>query len=192
MIRYIIRRLISVIPTLLGVTFVVFMFQRLIPGDPAVAMLGEHATEENVERIREQFGLESPGIPGPGSTDQRRFHRISSIPNISAILGRLVRPGSGQFHPPPHPGGRNPGACAFQPPWSWHCLPCLIAIIIGIPVGIISAARRNSVLDGTTMVGSLVGVSMPIFWLGIMVIMLFAVTLQVAASRRPPDLRYRD
>ena len=53
-----------------------------------------------------------------------------------------------------------------------------VAIIIGVPVGIISAARRNSVLDSTTMVGSLIGVSMPIFWLGIMLIMLFAVTLQ--------------
>jgi len=49
-----------VIPTLIGVTFVIFMFQRLIPGDPAVAMLGEHATQENVERIREQFGLNRP------------------------------------------------------------------------------------------------------------------------------------
>jgi len=58
--KYIIRRLISILPTLIGVTFVIFMFQRLIPGDPAVAMLGEHATQENVERIREQFGLNRP------------------------------------------------------------------------------------------------------------------------------------
>ena len=58
--RYIIRRIFSVIPTLIGVTFVIFMFQRLIPGDPAVAMLGEHATEESIERLREQFGLNRP------------------------------------------------------------------------------------------------------------------------------------
>ena len=58
--RYILRRLISVIPTLIGVTLVIFMFQRLIPGDPAVAMLGEHAAKENVERIREQLGLNRP------------------------------------------------------------------------------------------------------------------------------------
>ena len=58
--RYIIRRIISVIPTLIGVTFVIFMFQRLIPGDPAVAMLGEHATDESIARIREQFGLNRP------------------------------------------------------------------------------------------------------------------------------------
>ncbi|MBN2149191.1 MAG: hypothetical protein JW726_17525, partial [Anaerolineales bacterium] len=60
MTRYLIRRLISVLPTLIGVTFVIFMFQRLIPGDPAVAMLGEHAAAENVARIREQLGLNRP------------------------------------------------------------------------------------------------------------------------------------
>jgi ABC-type dipeptide/oligopeptide/nickel transport system permease component len=58
--RYILRRIITVIPTIIGITFVIFMFQRLIPGDPAVAMLGEHATEESVQRIREQFGLNRP------------------------------------------------------------------------------------------------------------------------------------
>ncbi len=58
--KYIIRRLLSVIPTLIGVTLIIFLFQRIIPGDPAVAMLGEHATEENVARIREQFGLDRP------------------------------------------------------------------------------------------------------------------------------------
>ena len=55
--KYILKRLITVIPTLIGVTLIIFLFQRLIPGDPAVAMLGEHASEENVARIREQFGL---------------------------------------------------------------------------------------------------------------------------------------
>src|SRR6056297_1887631 len=60
--RYILRRLLSVIPTLIGVTLIIFLFQRLIPGDPAVAMLGEHATEENVARIREQFGLNRPAF----------------------------------------------------------------------------------------------------------------------------------
>ncbi|MEN6579809.1 MAG: peptide ABC transporter permease, partial [Anaerolineaceae bacterium] len=56
------RRLVSVIPTLIGVTLVIFLFQRLIPGDPAVAMLGEHASEENVTRIREQLGLDRPAF----------------------------------------------------------------------------------------------------------------------------------
>ena len=60
--RYIIRRLLSVIPTLIGVTLIIFLFQRIVPGDPAVAMLGEHATEENVARLREQFGLDRPAF----------------------------------------------------------------------------------------------------------------------------------
>lgn len=60
--RYILRRLLSVVPTLIGVTLIIFLFQRLIPGDPAVAMLGERATEENIARIREQFGLDRPSF----------------------------------------------------------------------------------------------------------------------------------
>ena len=60
--KYILRRLISVIPTLIGVTLVIFLFQRLIPGDPAVAMLGEHASEDNVARIRQQLGLDRPAF----------------------------------------------------------------------------------------------------------------------------------
>ncbi|NIN65268.1 MAG: hypothetical protein GTO63_11340, partial [Anaerolineae bacterium] len=57
MTSYIIRRLLSLIPTLLGVSIIVFLFLRMIPGDPALALAGEHATEENVQRIREEFGL---------------------------------------------------------------------------------------------------------------------------------------
>ncbi|MBN1660321.1 MAG: ABC transporter permease, partial [Anaerolineae bacterium] len=60
MTRYVVRRLVTLLPTLLGVTIVIFLFLRLIPGDPAVAMLGEHAATENVERIREQLGLNRP------------------------------------------------------------------------------------------------------------------------------------
>jgi peptide/nickel transport system permease protein len=68
-----------------------------------------------------------------------------------------------------------------------------IAIIVGVPVGIISAARRNSILDSTTMVGSLIGVSVPIFWLGVMLIMLFAVTLQwlPAGGRLDPGVELK-
>ncbi len=174
--RYIIRRLISVLPTLIGVTFVIFMFQRLIPGDPAIAMLGEHATQENVERIREQFGLNRPlfldrealvrgDLPGFFNSQYIRY------------LGRLVRFDLGNsIH------RRIPVAetlmLRFPATVELAFLSMLIAIIIGLPVGIASAARRNSVIDGVTMIGSLVGVSMPIFWLGLMEIMLFAVFLK--------------
>ncbi|MFH1905775.1 MAG: ABC transporter permease [Chloroflexota bacterium] len=174
--RYIIRRLISVLPTLIGVTFVIFMFQRLIPGDPAVAMLGEHATQENVERIREQFGLNRPLFLDREALVQGDLPGFFNSQYIR-YLGRLVRFDLGNsIH------RRIPVAetlmLRFPATVELAFLSMLIAIIIGLPVGIASAARRNSVIDGVTMIGSLVGVSMPIFWLGLMEIMLFAVFLK--------------
>jgi peptide/nickel transport system permease protein len=174
--RYIIRRLISVIPTLIGVTFVIFMFQRLIPGDPAVAMLGEHAAEENVARIREQLGLNRPlfldrealaegDIAGFFDSQYFRF------------LGRLARLDLGDSIHRRIPVAETL-ALRFPATVELALLSMLIAIVVGLPVGIASAARRNSLLDGVSMVGSLIGVSMPIFWLGLMLIMLFAVFLQ--------------
>lgn len=175
MIRYTIRRLITVIPTLIGVTFVIFIFQRLIPGDPAVAMLGEHATQENVERIREQFGLNRPVFLDRealakgdirGFIDTQYFRYMGRI--LVLDLGTSIH-------------RRIPVAATlaerFPATVELALLAMLIATTIGVPVGIISAARRGSFLDGVTMIGSLVGVSMPIFWLGLMLIMLFGVEL---------------
>jgi len=164
------------LPTLIGVTFVIFMFQRLIPGDPAVAMLGEHATQENVERIREQFGLNRPLFLDREALVQGDLPGFFNSQYIR-YLGRLVRFDLGNsIH------RRIPVAetlmLRFPATVELAFLSMLIAIIIGLPVGIASAARRNSVIDGVTMIGSLVGVSMPIFWLGLMEIMLFAVFLK--------------
>ncbi len=174
--RYIIRRLISVIPTLIGVTFVIFMFQRLIPGDPAVAMLGEHATDENVERIREQFGLNRPLFLDREALAEGDLEGFFDSQYIRYMKRLLVLDMGDSIH------RRIPVAetlgIRFPATLELALLSMFIAIIIGIPVGIISAARRNSAIDGVSMVGSLVGVSMPIFWLGLMLIMLFAVYLQ--------------
>ena len=176
MVRYVLRRLIYVIPTILGVTIVVFMFLRLIPGDPAVAMLGEHATEENVNRIREQFGFNRPVFFDREALKQGDFKGFINT-QYFIYLGNLLRGDLGiSIH------RRIPIAETlaqrFPATVELAFFSMFIAIIIGVPVGIISAARRNSILDSTTMVGSLVGVSMPIFWLGVMLIMLFAVILQ--------------
>ncbi len=174
--RYIIRRFISVLPTLIGVTFVIFMFQRLIPGDPAVAMLGEHATEENVQRIREQFGLNRPVFLDREALAQGDLAGFFDSQYIR-YLGRLLRLDLGDsIH------RRIPVAetlmIRFPATIELALLSMILAVLIGIPVGIASAARRNSMLDSVSMIGSLVGVSMPIFWLGLMEIMLFAVILQ--------------
>lgn len=176
MIRYIFRRILSVIPTLIGVTFVIFMFQRLIPGDPAVAMLGEHATDESIERIREQFGLNRPLFldrEALGNGDVAGFFDSQYI----RYMGRLSRLDLGDsIH------RRIPVMetlmLRFPATVELSLLSMTLAVIVGIPVGIVSASRRNSTIDSISMVGSLIGVSMPIFWLGLMEIMLFAVFLQ--------------
>lgn len=173
--RYILRRLISVLPTLIGVTLVIFLFQRLIPGDPAVAMLGEHATQENVERIREQFGLNRPAFldrEALANGDLAGFFDSQYVRYIDRLLHLDL---GNSIH------RRIPVAETlserFPATFELAMLSLFIALLIGIPIGIASAARRNSALDGVTMVGSLIGVSMPIFWLGIMEIMLFSVIL---------------
>lgn len=176
MTRYIIRRLISLIPTLIGITFVVFMFQRMIPGDPAVAMLGEHATEENVARVREQFGLNRPAFldrEALANGDLKGFFDSQYF----RYLGRLFKLDLGDSIHRRVPVAETL-ALRFPATIELAMLALLLSMIIGVPVGIISASRRNSLLDGVTMIGSLVGVSMPIFWLGLMEIMLFAVFLK--------------
>ncbi len=176
MTRYIIRRIISVIPTLIGVTFVIFMFQRLIPGDPAIAMLGEHATDESIERIREQFGLNRPLFLDREALADGDIDGFFDSQYIN-YMGRLIRLDLGEsIH------RRIPVLetlkLRFPATVELSLLSMILAVVVGIPVGIVSASRRNSLIDSVSMVGSLIGVSMPIFWLGLMEIMLFAVILQ--------------
>lgn len=191
MVRYILRRIISLIPTILGVTVVVFMFLRLIPGDPAIAMLGEHASEENVTRIREQFGLNRPVFFDREALKNGDFKGFFNT-QYFIYLGKLLQ---GDFGTSIH--RRIPIAETlkdrFPATIELAFFSMFIAILVGVPVGIISAARRNSILDNTTMVGSLIGVSVPIFWLGVMLIMLFAVILQwlPAGGRLDPDVELK-
>lgn len=152
------------------------MFQRLIPGDPAVAMLGEHAAQENVERIREQLGLNRPVFLDREALNEGDFAGFVDSQFIRYI-GRLVQGDLGNSIHRRIPVAETL-ALRFPATVELALLSMLVAVTIGIPVGIASAARRNSILDSVTMVGSLVGVSMPIFWLGLMEIMLFAVFLQ--------------
>ncbi len=188
MARYVFRRLVSVIPTLIGVTFVIFMFQRLIPGDPAIAMLGEHATDESIERIREQFGLNRPIFldrEALAAGDIDGFFDSQYI----RYMGRL-----GRFDLGDSIHRRIPVMetllLRFPATVELSLLSMIIAVAVGIPVGIISASRRNSIIDSVSMVGSLIGVSMPIFWLGLMEIMLFAVILKWLPAGC--EIKYRD
>lgn len=160
MYRYIARRLLAVIPTLIGVTLVVFLFLRLIPGDPATAILRENATAEQVAALNERLGVNKP------------LHE-----QYLAYMSRLLRGdlGEGFFT-------RLPVAAELQRKFpataELGLTAVFLATLLGIVLGIIAAIRRGSVFDYGTMMLSLVGVSMPIFWLGLMLIYLFAVDLR--------------
>ena len=173
--RYVVRRLIELPITLLGITIVVFLLLRLIPGDPAIAMLGEHAAAENVERIRERLGLNRPLFLDREALEEGNVEGFVDSQYLRYI-GRVLQGDLGDSIHRRIPIGdelkqRFPATAELA------LASMLIAIVIGVPVGIISAARRNSALDLTAMFGALIGVSMPIFWLGLMEIMLFAVIL---------------
>lgn len=173
MIQYIVRRLISMIPTLFGVSVVVFLFIHLIPGDPASAMLRENAPAEVAERIRESLGLNRP-----------------LYEQYAIYLGKVLRGDLGRSLVTNNPvtddlANRLPATAELS------ILAMLIAILVGVPAGIISAVRRNSIIDTVSMLLSLTGVSMPIFWLGLMAIFLFAVELHWVPSgtRIGPDVQ---
>ena len=197
MTRHIVNHLLSLIPTLLGVTILVFLFIHLIPGDPAIFMLGEHAAVENVERIREQLGLNkslflnlnavalvfrgeiSVGEGFKGFFDSQYF----------GFLGRLLQGDLGKsVHE--HTPIADLLKLKFPATVELSLLAMVFALTVGIPAGIISATRRNSVFDNMSMIGALVGVSMPIFWLGLMLIYFFGVKLGLMPTygRFPVDL----
>jgi peptide/nickel transport system permease protein len=161
MLRYIIRRILTLIPVLLGVSILVFGFLRLIPGDPAQVMLGERATPENIARVREQLGLTKPIY-------EQYLIFIGNA--LRGDLGRSVLRGE--------PVTREI-VRRFPATMELALGAILIAILVGIPAGIVSAVRRGSLLDAASMLLALTGVSMPIFWLGLMLILLFSVVLHL-------------
>jgi len=159
MLRYIIRRFLTIIPVLLGVSLLVFGFIRLIPGDPATVMLGERATPESVARVRQQLGLDKPVYQQyliyVGGV--LRGDLGMSILRQEPVTRELIR--------------RFPGTIELS------LGAILFATLVGVPSGILSATRRGSWIDSLSMLIALTGVSMPIFWLGLMLSFVFAVIL---------------
>jgi peptide/nickel transport system permease protein len=159
MTKFIIRRLLLAIPTLLGVTFFVFLSLRLVPGDPAIALAGELATPELIQQVRNELGLDQP-IPiqyvnyvfrmVQGDMGQSVRSRLPVTSEIQARLPRTLLLAS---------------------------VSLLVSSLIGIPIGVFAATRPNSWFDGGSMVFALLGISMPIFWLGLMLMILFAVLI---------------
>ncbi len=157
MLKYIAKRLISMVPVLVGVTFIVFAIMHFTPGDPATLLLGEEAPPAEVERMRERMGLNDPFIVQYGNFLMGLFRLdlgislTSGRPVYNEIMNRL-------------PATIRLSAAAI-----------LVAIFIGVIAGIIASTRQYTVFDGGAMFIALLGVSMPNFWLGLMMILLFSV-----------------
>ena len=168
---YIIRRLLLAIPVLLGIVFVVFTLVRLIPGDPCRAALGERATDEICDAYIARRGLDRP-IPV----------------QFVSYLGELIRLDLGDSYRQGRPVTemlieRLPVTIELS------LAALLFAVSIGIPLGMLSAYKQNSSIDVGTMIIANIGVSMPVFWLGLMLQYLFAVALKGTGVALPPSGR---
>ena len=159
MIWYIVKRLIQLIPVIIGVTIIAFSLIQLAPGDPARTMLGQHATQKEINEIREKYGLDEPIIVQYGIwlSDVLRGDFGRSIITKELVINEI--------------SSRFPNTIELS------ITAMLFAILIGGFAGIISASKQYSVTDYTVMGVALFGISMPVFWLGIMLMMIFGVML---------------
>lgn len=171
MVQFAIRRIISTIPVLFGIILVTFVLARAIPGDPCRAILGEKATEEVCERFAREHGLDKP-VPVQFAIfmmDVLRGDFGESIRYNRPVTLILVE--------------RLPMTIELS------MTALFIALAVGIPAGIISALRHNSLVDVGTMIGANIGVSMPVFWLGLMLAYLFAIVFKDTPLWLPPSGR---
>lgn len=171
MIQYSLRRVLSAIPVVLGVLLVAFFMARAIPGDPCSSMLGERATPEVCEQFIKDKGLDKP-IP-----TQFIFYLQDLAQGDLGVSLQFGRPVTEIL------GERLPLTIELS------IMALTIAMIVAIPAGILAATRRNSTFDVTTMVGANIGVSMPVFWLGLMLAFFFAVVLKDTPLALPPSGR---
>jgi peptide/nickel transport system permease protein len=159
MLAYVIRRFLILIPTLLGVSIIVFLMLRLTPGDPAELLLGERATEKTLNEVREHLGLNEPLYVQYGLF----LKRLSK-----GDLGETIFTRQKVLIEIKH---RFPATIELS------VLALMIACFFGIIFGIVSATKQYSIFDYASMIGALAGVSMPIFWLGLILMMIFSLNL---------------
>ena len=144
-------------PTLLGISIVVFLMVQMIPGDPALVMLGERATPESLEILRHELGLDQPAYVQLG-----RYLGGLATGN----LGRSIKSRTAVS---------EEILARFPATFELTVVSMIFACGIGLSIGVLSAVRRGSAIDAIGMTVSLAGVSMPIFWLGLVMITTFAV-----------------
>ena len=161
MIGFLGRRLIQLIITMLGIVTVAFFLMRAIPGDPAAYILGDYATKEALATLRSQLGLDRPVVEqyliflGRALTGDLGSSVVTGQPALAEITSSL------------------PSSAALA------VLGLLIAIAIGIPLGIMSAIHQGTWVDITIMLGALAGISFPVFWFGLVAILVFSHWLNI-------------
>ncbi len=157
---YIFKRLISAVPVLLGITIIVFLIMAMIPGDPATAILGSYATPENVEKLNRDLGLDKPLV-------QRYFIWLGNM--LTGDFGRsfsLNRPVLDEVLE------------RFNATLILAGVSFVLCAVLGILAGVVSAARQYGLADKVITFTVLIGISVPSFFLGMMMILLFAVNLR--------------
>jgi peptide/nickel transport system permease protein len=170
--QFIGRRLLALIPVLLGVSILVFSLVRLIPGDPVIVMLGDRARPQDIERVREEMGFNRPIYI-------QYVEWLRKV--VSGDLGKSI---IGQVPVAMDLRQRLPATIEMV------VFAMLIGITVGVGVGILSAIKQNSWLDIASMLGALLGVSMPIYWLALMLIYALAVNRQLFPPSARLDVQY--
>jgi peptide/nickel transport system permease protein len=156
---YILKRLVSLIPVLLGISFIVFFLIRLIPGDPASTLLGVHATPQAIKELRDQLGLSKPLL---GQYLTFLGHLLQGNLGYSYVYGSSVL-----------------GLITTSLPATIWLLVSgtVFTLLIAVPLAVVAAARRNGILDNIIRAVPVVGLGLPSFWLGIMLILAFGLKL---------------
>src|SRR5438445_3363060 len=159
MLRYVVRRLLLLVPILLGVSILVFLWIHALPGGPAQALLGERATPATIAQVRHQYHLDRPIYEQYWGYLQTLFHGDLGV---SIVSRRTVTFELGQ---------RFPATVELA------LSAMLFAVVLGIPFGFLAAKRYGSIFDHLSLVASLLGISIPIFFLGLILKYIFAVRL---------------
>nr|WP_072513889.1 ABC transporter permease [Ndongobacter massiliensis] len=158
--KYVLRRILYMIPTLVGVTLIIFTLLHFSPGSPAVAILGENSSPEKLEQMEEEMGLNDPFFV--------QYGRYLKKLVFEQDLGNSYRRKDTVA---------NLLADAFPTTARLATLSVLVATVIGVPLGILAAVKRYSIFDVLTNAFGLFGLSIPVFWLAMMLIILFATML---------------
>ena len=159
MVKYVIKRLLALIPVILGVTFLVFMIMQLAPGDAAKLILGESATQEQVEELREEMGLNDPAVVQYGR------YMLNFVQGDLGTSYSTKRPVAEEVF------------SRFPYTFNLSIVAGVVSILLAIPLGILAAVKQNTLFDNVSMIVSLIGVSMPIFWLALLLVLCFSLKL---------------